>query len=214
MAPWLPAAVLTPPAPPRAQDGDFSEERFRNIVNAALANDIGNLLNRSLNLLKKNCGGVMPVDAAAIPDSNPLRVLAQEKVPVVTAAYERMRFGEACEAALAISSRGNQYLEEVAPWAAFKKGGEQDRAEAAAALAAVLEAVRVVAVCLSPVTPALADRILAQLGFDEGQRALLHWEDATWGGLETGRCFPPPAPVFVRLEGDYVTGARCALFVP
>ena len=62
------------------QDGDFQEQRFRDIVNASLANDIGNLLNRALGLLKKNCGGAMPAHAADIPSSNALRALAEEQV--------------------------------------------------------------------------------------------------------------------------------------
>lgn len=51
------------------------------------------------------------------------RTLAAEKAPLVQQSYERMRFDRACEAALSISSRGNQYLEETAPWTAFKKVG-------------------------------------------------------------------------------------------
>ena len=62
------------------QDGDFQEQRFRDIVNASLANDIGNLLNRSLGLLKKNCGAAMPADASAISRGNPLRALAEAQV--------------------------------------------------------------------------------------------------------------------------------------
>lgn len=62
------------------QDGDFSEQRFRDIVNAALANDIGNLLNRTLNLLKKNCGGALPADSSAVPEASPVRQLAQQQV--------------------------------------------------------------------------------------------------------------------------------------
>lgn len=62
------------------QDGDFSEQRFRDIVNAALANDIGNLLNRTLNLVKKNCNGQMPTDAAEVPQTSPLRQLAHQQV--------------------------------------------------------------------------------------------------------------------------------------
>lgn len=62
------------------QDGDFSEKRFREIVNAALANDIGNLLNRTLNLLKKNCGGTLPADSSAVPEASPVRQLAQQQV--------------------------------------------------------------------------------------------------------------------------------------
>ncbi len=63
-----------------AQDGDFSEKRFRDIVNAALANDIGNLLNRTLNLLKKNCGSAMPADSSQVPDNSPVRNTAQQQV--------------------------------------------------------------------------------------------------------------------------------------
>ena len=197
----LPCAAPSPP-----QDGDFSEERFRNIVNAGLANDLGNLLNRTLNLLRKNCGGVVPMDTAAIPADHPLRALAAEKAPVVAAAYDRMQFGEACEAALAVSSRGNQLLEETAPWTAFKKGGEEDKAAAAAVLAAVLEAVRIVAVLLSPVTPALSGRIYNQLGLSEQQQyAALSWADTAWGALQQGHVTPPPSPVMARLEGDFVT---------
>lgn len=186
------------------QDGDFSEERFRNIVNANLANDVGNLLNRTLNLLKKNCGGEMPMKTADIPADHPLRALAFEKAPAVAAAFDRLRFDQACEAALTISGRGNQYLEETAPWSAFKKGSEEQKAEAAAVLAAVLEAVRVVAVLLSPVTPALSQRIYAQLGLGEERWRALSWQDTEWGALHKGHAFPEPLPVMQRLEGDFV----------
>lgn len=166
---------------------------------------MGNLLNRTLNLLRKNCGGALPVDTSAIPEDHPLRALAATKVPAVAAGYERLRFDHACEAALAISGRGNQYLEETAPWTAFKKGSEEQKAEAAVVLAAVLEAVRVVAVLLSPVTPALSARIYQQLGFSPEQHAVLTWADTEWGGLQQGHGTPQPQPVMQRLEGDYVT---------
>jgi hypothetical protein len=65
-----------PTRPPRSQDGDFSEEHFRNTVNAALANNVGNMLNRTLNLLKKNCGGALPVGADELPAEHPLREAA------------------------------------------------------------------------------------------------------------------------------------------
>lgn len=191
------------------QDGDFSEERFRNVVNANLANDVGNLLNRTLNLLKKNCGGVLPVDAAAAagPD-HPLRAIAADRAPAVASAFGRLRFHEACEAALAVSGRGNQYLEETAPWTAFKKGDDTAKAEAAASLVAVLEAVRIVAVMLSPVTPALSRRIYDQLGLGAAALDAARWDEATaWGGLAAGHATATPEPVFTRLEGDYVTEA-------
>ncbi len=61
------------------RDGDFAEERFRAIVNADLANTFGNLLNRTLGLLKKNCGGAVPGDAASIEPDHPLRSFAAEQ---------------------------------------------------------------------------------------------------------------------------------------
>lgn len=193
------------------QDGDFSEERFRNIVNANLANDIGNLLNRTLNLLKKNCGGKLPVDAASLPEDHPLRALAAQRVPVVESAYSRLKFHEACEAALSVSGRGNQYLEETAPWSAFKKGTDAEKVEAAAVLVSVLEAVRIVAVLLSPVTPSLSQRIYSQLGLGDEAFEGLRWEESTkWGLLREGHETGAPVPVFTRLEGDYVTEAAPA----
>jgi methionyl-tRNA synthetase len=128
----------------------------------------------------------------------------------VAAAFRRLRFDQACEAALAISGRGNQYLEETAPWTAFKKGSEEEKAEAAAVLAAVLEAVRIVAVLLSPVTPALSSRIYRQLGLSAEQYAELTWADTEWGGLRQGHATPPPQPVMARLEGELVCEAAGA----
>ena len=66
------------------RDGDFAEERFRAIVNADLANTFGNLLNRTLGLLKKNCGGAVPGDAASIAPDHPLRSFAAEQARAVT----------------------------------------------------------------------------------------------------------------------------------
>jgi methionyl-tRNA synthetase len=188
------------------QDGDFSEERFRNIVNANLANDIGNLLNRTLNLLKKNCDGKIPLDTATLPEDHPLRSLAAERAPMVASSFNKMRFHDACEQALSVSGRGNQLLEETAPWTAFKKGDDAAKAEAAAVLASVLEAVRIVAVMLSPVTPALSRRIYQQLGLGDDAFDGLLWEAGTqWGELKAGHETAAPEPVFTRLEGDWVT---------
>lgn len=85
------------------------------------------------------------------------------------------------------------------------QGTDEQKAEAAAVLVAVLEAVRVVAVLLSPVTPSLSRRIYAQLGYSAEEFDALRWGDAAWGGLAAGRAMPAPAPVMQRLEGDYVT---------
>jgi methionyl-tRNA synthetase len=90
---------------PFGQDGDFSELRFQETVNAALANDLGNLINRCLNLLKKNCGLQLPVGASAVDTQHPMRATVDDTVPLVLAAYEHLALHEAINASLSISRR-------------------------------------------------------------------------------------------------------------
>ncbi|GFR46467.1 hypothetical protein Agub_g8043 [Astrephomene gubernaculifera] len=192
------------------QDGDFSEARFRDVVNAALANNLGNGLNRTLNLLAKFHDRTIPLDAASLPADLPLRQLASERLPAAARSYSQLSFHEAAEAVLALASRSNQYLEETQPWTKLKKGTDAEKAEAAAVLVAVLEAVRVVAVGLAPLTPGLSRRIYAQLGFSEEQFEALTWADVAWGGLKAGHRTAEPAPVFVRLEAPEEAAAAAA----
>ena len=84
---------------------------------------------------------------------------------------------------LAVTAAGNAHLETVAPWTAFKKGDDAAKAEAAAALTAVLEVARIAAVALSPVVPSLSARILAQLDqFLPDQEADASHVTSTGGG--------------------------------
>ena len=87
------------------QDGDFSEERFRFTVNAHLANDIGNLTNRCLNLLKKNCDSSYPLPAAAVPKDHPLRIVAANATEVSANAYNDFAMHDAITSALSITGR-------------------------------------------------------------------------------------------------------------
>lgn len=183
------------------KDGDFNEERFCDKVNASLANDIGNLLNRTLGLLAKNCDEVLPIGAEDIPKSHPLRSLVPTQVAKAGKAYDRLAFHEAASAALALSSRGNLFINETTPWNAFKKGSSDDKEEAQAVLVAVLETARIVAVLLFPLMPSLSNRILAQLGISPQE---LQWQDAEWGGLQRDQQMAKAQPVFQRLEGQSV----------
>ncbi|CAI5943454.1 unnamed protein product, partial [Closterium sp. NIES-64] len=155
-------------------DGDFSKERFVNIVNANLANTIGNLVNRTLGLLKKNCSSTLSIDSAALPLDHPLRTTTAASMATAAACYAALDFSGACEAILAPAAAGNGFLEERAPWSKFKKGGA-DAEEAAADLVAVLETARCVAVALSPITPTLSRNIYMQLGFTAEQFSAMQW---------------------------------------
>ena len=68
----------------------------------------------------------------------------------------------------------------------------------------MLEAVRIVAVLLAPITPRLSERIFEQLGLSY---QMVSWRETAWGALKSGNELPKPNPVFQRLEGDYVISA-------
>ncbi|CAG9461466.1 unnamed protein product [Pedinophyceae sp. YPF-701] len=198
---------------PFGSDGDFSEERFRYIVNADLANGIGNLLNRSLNLVKKNCDAKAPMAAAEVPEGHPMREAVAAGAAEARRAYAEMEFGKALNAVMGIVYKGNAYIDEKAPWTALKKGTEEEAEEARGVLLSILEALRVVSVLLSPVTPTLSSRMAEQLALPalEGGPggAAGVWDEAVlYGGpqgIKAGHEFPKPKPVFARLEGDMVT---------
>lgn len=148
------------------RDGDFSAARFVEVVNADLANVLGNLLNRSTALLRKYAGGVTPLAAAdALPADHPVVVTAAAATTRAAAAYAELDFMGAAGALLGLATAANGHVDAVAPWAALKEEPGSDRhADGLAACVAALEVVRIVGLGLSPITPGLATRIYAALG--------------------------------------------------
>ncbi|KAG0489034.1 hypothetical protein HPP92_007845 [Vanilla planifolia] len=180
-------------------DGDYSEDRFININNAHLANTIGNLLNRTLGLLKKNCQSTLAVDSTTAAEGNTFKDTVEKLVDKAKIHYENLSLSSACESILEIGNAGNLYLDERAPWTLFKQGSSSSEA-AAKDLVLILEAMRIIAVALSPVSPSLCLRIYSQLGFSKDQFKAATWSDTTWGGLKAGSVMAEPKPVFVRIE--------------
>lgn len=118
--PGLDVSCLVPACLPAAETLPLhlssTQQRFRDEVNAKLANDVGNLLNRSLNVLKKNCDGVAPCDSSvSLPEDHPLREAARALVPQVRKAYEEMRFSEVRERGLCSSLMVRRPSTELVP---------------------------------------------------------------------------------------------------
>ena len=176
-------------------DGDFSEERFVNILNADLANDLGNMLNRCLKPLIKHHGEHFP--AHETPADHPLRTLAETSAHKCAAAYDTLDFRAAGEAALELTRAGNKYIDDMAPWTLFKQGKVE---EATAVLMTILEASRVVAVMLSPMVPDTGAKVFQQLGYTAEQYASLTWSDTAWTPIPQGTPIPSPQGVFTRIE--------------
>lgn len=180
-------------------DGDYSEERFINIVNAHLANTIGNLLNRTLGLLKRYCQSTLAIDSTSAAEYNPFKEHVKDMVEKAKFDYMNFSFNSACEAVIDIANAGNLYLDEHTPWSLFKKG-ESSAEEAAKDLVVILEAMRIIAVALSPIVPRLCCKIYLQLGYTKDDFDSISWGDTAWGALKAGQFMEEPEPVFKRIE--------------
>lgn len=186
------------------RDGDFSEQRFINILNADLANDLGNLLNRTLKMAVRYCAGRIPnVTPDQISDDTLLKSKGMNLAAEVKTAYDTFAFSQACEAVLAIVRASNKYLDEQAPWSLYKQGQIEATERV---LYTVLESVRLAAYLLSPIIPAISQQVYQQLGFaaDFNEKAvgksLPFSEHQVWGYLPANQVIGNPQPIFQRLE--------------
>lgn len=184
---------------PRTGDGNFTHDRLIGRYNQDLANDLGNLVNRSVGMLQRYRGGVVPtVDAnrESVLKSIALNVPAQ-----MDAALDAFDFRTALQAAWEIVTRANKFVDDEKPWEiakAAKNGDETADARLDVVLADLIEAIRVVGVVLSPFIPEGAERIAGQLGFslaDGGAVAGREWSDAL-----AGQELPKASPIFPRIE--------------
>lgn len=187
------------------KDGDFSEVRFINTVNADLANDLGNLLNRTLGMFKKYCKqGELSVSGEDISGDNPLRKLGSDLSDRVFQQYEVLGFSQGCEAIFNLIRSGNKYIDESAPWQLYKQGKQQ---EVEVILYSVLESLRLSAYLLSPIIPNLSNKIYQQLGFEldfnnktQVQGMVNSPAHSQWGKLQVNQNLSKPQPIFSRIE--------------
>ncbi len=188
------------------KDSDFSEERLVMRYNTDLANSLGNLLNRTLNMAKKYREGKLA--KFHHPGGANLEALVNHMVEQYRNRFEGVLTGQdggkertdsyqintALAAAFDLVNHCNQFIDSEKPWALAKDPAESDRLDAV--LYHLADSLRILAILLSPVMPAAALRILEQLACSEAPRL----QDAAWGGLGDGHVLGTATPLFPRIE--------------
>ncbi len=181
---------------PFGEDGDFSRSGLIHRFNADLANDYGNLLNRTLPQLERHFGGQVPARGAEAGKDAGLRQTAAEVAASVERFIDRLDFKGALEDIWRLLGTANKYIDEEAPWQVVRT----DRARAGTVLYNTLEALRVATILVSPWLATAAARVWEQLGA-ESPLASQRLSDATrWGGLAAGTRVRPGTPIFPRIE--------------
>ncbi|HYJ31541.1 MAG TPA: methionine--tRNA ligase, partial [Allosphingosinicella sp.] len=181
------------------QDGSYSPEAIVARVNADLSNSFGNLAQRTLSFIAKNCGGALPEggrgDAA---DAELLALVRRATAEELPARFAELALGQGIEAWLRAVFACNQYIDAQAPWALRKTDPERMTAVLATLCAAIID----LAIAISPVIPGGAARVLDQMGVPTEERDFTVLADTgRYARLAaSGLVLAPPSPIFPRLE--------------
>lgn len=182
------------------QDGSYSPEAIMLRCNAELANSYGNLVQRTLSMIVKNCGGELGTFASIEADDGLLALVAEATRESLPRAFAALDFSTGIEAWLRAVFACNAYIDEQAPWTLRKTDPERMKA----VLYTLFMAIRDLTIAIAPVVPTAAHRVLDQLGIPAEDRAITDLARADWymARVATGERLGTPVPAFPRIEPD------------
>ena len=184
------------------QDGTFSVGALALRYNTDLANDLGNLLHRSLTMCEKYFGGTvpglpeLPAGSAIADDARQLKAKAVNLFGQVESSLNVLAFSEALSAIWDVVSHANKFVERSAPWTLFK---EKKEAELKYVIITLVEILKVVAQLIRPFMPSTADAIWKQLGI-QAPIGKLHKQSEKWEYTMFGTSVAKGAPLFPKIE--------------
>ncbi|KPU27498.1 methionine--tRNA ligase [Caloranaerobacter sp. TR13] len=179
------------------QDGSFSKEKFLQRINSDLANDLGNLVSRTVAMIEKYNGGIMPKPVEDGEYDEDLKELATSVPYKVEELMDKLNFSSALEEIWKLIGRTNKYIDETTPWILAKEEDKKGRLDTV--LYNLAESLRIISVLIRPFMEKTSNAIWRQLGLDNGQGT--SWDDISkWGSLPSGLKVRRENPMFPRLD--------------
>lgn len=179
------------------QDGNFNNEALIQRINSDLANDLGNLVSRTVGMIEKYFNGTLPEVQSPTQFDADLIETAKSIVPKVEANMDKMMFSDALIELWNLIRRTNKYIDETQPWILIKD--EAKHSELANALYNVTESIRIISILLQPFMPNTPELIWKQIGIEAGE--LTTWDSAKqWGKLSKTLSVKKGNVIFPRID--------------
>lgn len=181
---------------PYASDGSITYETIIERYNSDLANTFGNLVNRTIAMQNKYFDGIIQPGNVNEPVDDELKNFALDTVKKIEKCFETYRVADAVEAVLNLAKRSNKYIDETTPWALAKDEASLPRL--GTVLYNLLEAIRYIAVLLSPFMPETSEKIFAQMNCDIKDYDSLE----SFGALKAGEKVGKAEALFARIDAE------------